>query len=138
MKRLRLLSLVSILFLVNIQIVSAQYVFTAEPFTDELDDGLDFSAAFDGGVIVPLVMPMDTVAVTFTVDKPLDGGTPVLIVSSETTAPPLPHMSYTWEYVIDVDNDPTTGVTEPSSFYNGLGAEYDIGVEVFLGEIAST
>ena len=44
MKRLRLLSLVSILFLVNIQIVSAQYVFTAEPFTDELDDGLDFSA----------------------------------------------------------------------------------------------
>jgi hypothetical protein len=81
---------------------------------------------------------MDTVAVTFTVDKPLDGGTPILIVSSETTASPLPHMSYTWEYVIDVDNDPTTGVSDPSSFYNGLGAEYDIGVEIFLGEIAST
>ncbi|MHA2393235.1 MAG: PKD domain-containing protein, partial [Promethearchaeota archaeon] len=138
MRRLQVYILVILFCLSSIQIVLAQPIFTAESFTDELDDAYDFNSVFNEGVFNPLVMPLDIITVSFTVNEPSDGSSPIIGISSETIAPPLPHMSYTWEYVIDVDKDPTTGVSEPSSFYNGLGAEYDIGVEVTEGEISST
>ena len=111
--------------------------FESAPYTDELGDGVDFNMCFYMDTIVPMPMPMDVESVTVTPAEELDTGDVTLNVEVKLNAPPLPYQSYTIEIGIDVDMDPTTGASSPGCFYNGLGVDYDVGVEVSEGSVAS-
>ncbi|MCK4703637.1 PKD domain-containing protein, partial [Candidatus Bathyarchaeota archaeon] len=108
------------------------------PYTDELGDGVDFNMCFYTDTIAPMPIPMDVESVTLVPAEELDSsGDVTLNVEVKLNAPPLPHQSYTIEIGIDVDMDPTTGASSPGCFYNGLGVDYDVGVEVSEGSVAS-
>lgn len=111
--------------------------FESMPYTDELGDGVDFNMCFIMDTIAPMPIPMDVASVTLTPAEELDAGDVTLNVEVKLNAPPLPHQSYTIEIGIDVDMDPTTGASSPGCFYNGLGVDYDVGVEVSEGSVAS-
>jgi len=111
--------------------------FESMPYTDELGDGVDFNMCFIMDTIAPMPIPMDVESVTLTPAEELDAGDVTLNVEVKLNAPPLPHQSYTIEIGIDVDMDPTTGASSPGCFYNGLGVDYDVGVEVSEGSVAS-
>jgi len=111
--------------------------FESAPYTDELGDGVDFNLCFTMDTIAPMPMPMDVESVTLVPAEELDAGDVTLNVEVKLNAPPLPHQSYTIEIGIDADMDPTTGASSPGCFYNGLGVDYDVGVEVSEGSVAS-
>ncbi|MCK4437750.1 PKD domain-containing protein, partial [Candidatus Bathyarchaeota archaeon] len=111
--------------------------FESMPYTDELGDGVDFNMCFYTDTIAPMPIPMDVESVTLTPAEELDAGDVTLNVEVKLNGPPLPHQSYTIEIGIDVDMDPTTGASSPGCFYNGLGVDYDVGVEVSEGSVAS-
>ena len=113
------------------------YSFESEPYTDELGDGVDFNMCFVMDTIVPMPISMDVESVALVPAEELDAGDVTLNVEVHLNAPPLPHQSYTIEIGIDVDMDPTTGASSPGCFYNGLGVDYDVGVEVSEGAVAS-
>ena len=111
--------------------------FESAPYTDELGDGVDFNMCFIMDTIVPMPIPMDVESVTLVPSEELESGDVTINVEVQLNAPPLPHQVYTIEIGIDVDSDPTTGASSPGSFYNGLGVDYDVGVEVTEGSVAS-
>jgi PKD repeat protein len=111
--------------------------FESMPYSDELGDGVDFNLCFIMDTIAPMPIPMDVESVTLVPAEELDSGDVTLNVEVQLNAPPLPHQSYTIEIGIDVDMDPTTGASSPGCFYNGLGVDYDVGVEVSEGSVAS-
>jgi hypothetical protein len=111
--------------------------FDSTPYTDELGDGVDFDMCFIMDAIAPMPIPMDVESVTLVPAEELDAGDVTLNVEIQLNAPPLPHQSYTIEIGIDVDMDPTTGASSPGCFYNGLGVDYDVGVAVSEGSVAS-
>jgi|GEM_PF-5659201 len=62
----------------------------------------------------------------------------VTISVNVTMASDLPaDASFTLEIALDADLDLTTGKSSPSCFYNGIGADWDVGVEVMGGEVTS-
>jgi PKD repeat protein len=134
MKNYKLVILVSILFLFNIQLVSG-VVLNAEDSIDETDDGILFEPLFNEEQRIPIIMPIDILSITFSLDE--TALEDYLLVSMSTVTPPLPHLEYSLEIVFDLDSDPSTGISEPYGFYNGLGADLDVGVEVTQGEISS-
>ena len=138
MKGRILFLLTALLILSGVHPVIGEAVFESKPYTDDEGDGVDFFACFEGGSLVPIPMEMDVTSVEFISFEILEDSSLHLLIDAKTIAPPLPHMTYTWEFVFDVDNDPSTGVNTPDCFYNGLGAEYDVGVEVVMGSIVST
>ena len=113
------------------------YSFESAPYTDELGDGVDFNMCFTMDTIVPMPIPMDVESVTLFPSEEVEPGDVTINVEVQLNAPPLPHQVYTIEIGIDVDSDPATGASSPGSFYNGLGVDYDVGVEVAEGSVAS-
>ncbi|MCW4049861.1 MAG: PKD domain-containing protein [Candidatus Bathyarchaeota archaeon] len=136
-KRFLPLILVSLLLITGLPVALSEPVFESDSYADDVSDGVDFNTCFTGNMLVPTPMSMDVVTVTFTMAETLDAQ-PILVISSTLASPPLPHESYTFEYGFDIDNDPNTGANESECFYNGLGVDYDIGLEVFMGSIEYT
>ena len=136
--RVRFLGLFIILLISGVLPAFADVEFQSEPYTDEDGDSVDFYACFEGELLVPLPMEMDLATVKIGLTEVLDEGNPFLTIDATTMAPQLPHMTYTMEFVFDVDNDPSTGANTSDCFYNGLGADYDVGIEVVTGTIIST
>ena len=120
----------------GLTVALAAHSFESTPYTDELGDGLDFDMCFNMDTIVPMPISMDveTVAVT---SSEAPSGDVTLSFHVTLAEPPLPHQSYTIEVCVDVDRDPSTGASTPACFYNGQGADYDIGVEVQEGAVES-
>lgn len=114
----------------------AAHGFESTPYSDELGDGVDFYMCFNMDAIAPLPISMDVVAVAVTSSE-AESGDASLSFQVTLAEPPLPHQSYTVEVCVDVDRDPSTGAAAPACFYNGLGADVDIGVEVQEGDIES-
>jgi len=138
MKR-RLLPLLVVLTVLTAVLPSAwgAHSFESAPYTDELGDGVDFNMCFTMDTIVPMPIPMDVESVTLVPSEELEPGDVTINVEVQLNAPPLPHQVYTIEIGIDVDSDAATGASSPGSFYNGLGVDYDVGVEVAEGSVAS-
>jgi PKD repeat protein len=115
-------------------------VFVSDDFPEGLQDSVDFNACFYEGTIVPTAAIIDIVNVI--VESPeaaslssLDDAVVVFIVEMQM----LPSdQSFSIEIVLDIDSDVTTGMSEPGCFFNGLGADYDVGVEVHSGAVASS
>ena len=137
--KLRLLPFLVVLTFLTAGLSSAwgAHSFESAPYTDELGDGVDFNMCFIMDTIVPMPMSMDVESVTLVSSEELDAGEVTLNVEVKLNPPPLPHQSYTIEIGVDVDMDPTTGASSPGCFYNGLGVDYDVGVEVSEGSVAS-
>jgi hypothetical protein len=137
--RTKVLSIMIIIFFVslNFQSVIAEPVLEVEPYTDELSDGVDFNECLNNDNIIPKPITLDVDGVTFGVDESQDDA-PILRISATMVEPVLPDASYTWEFAFDVDKDPSTGISEPLCFYNGLGVEFDVGVQVSMGLIVSS
>ncbi len=112
--------------IISVPFIKASAIFESEPVADSVDDGLDFNQCFYGEVLQSTLLPIDIVGVSL--DSPEEGK--LLTVEVTLTAPLLPHQSYTIEIGVDTDMDPTTGASSPLCFYNGLGVDYDVGVEV--------
>ena len=127
-----------IILLISVHPVFAEVVFQSEPYVDEVSDSVDFFACFEGGMFVSLPMEIDLTTVKFGSAELLDEGNPLLTIDATTITPLLPHMTYTLEFIFDTDNDQSTGANTPNCFYNGLGADYDVGVEVVTSSITST
>jgi len=106
------------------------------PYSDELGDGVDFNLCFTMDTIAPMPITMDVEAVAVTSSE-TESGEVTLSFHVTLTEPPLPHQSYTIEICVDVDRDPSTGASTPICFFNGQGADYDIGVEVQEGVVKS-
>ena len=136
--RVRFLGLFIILLISGVHPAFADVVFQSETYPDDEGDSVDFFSCFEGDILVPLPMEMDLATVKLSSTEILDEENPLLIIDATTMAPQLPHMTYTMKFVFDVDNDPSTGANTPDCFYNGLGADYDLGVEVVTGSIIST
>ncbi len=129
-------------FLVVLTILAAglssawgDHSFESMPYSDELEDGVDFNMCFTMDTIVPMPVSMDVATVAVTSSE--EAGEAVLSFHVTLAEPPLPHQSYTIEICVDVDRDPSTGEATPACFFNGQGADYDIGVEVQEGVVES-
>ena len=134
---------VSILFFVvlcfvKVPVVMGGHVFNSVLFTDEIGDGVDFAACFEGETIIPMPLPMEIESIEVNPVEDMSTGDVILLFEVSLLPAPLPHMSYTVEITLDVDDDQTTGASSPSCFYNGGGADYDFGVQVIDGSIEST
>jgi len=110
--------------------------FESMPYSDELGDGVDFNLCFTMDTIAPMPITMDVEAVAVTSSETKSGEV-TLSFHVTLAEPPLPHQSYTIEICVDVDRDPSTGASTPTCFFNGQGADYDIGVEVQEGAVKS-
>ncbi len=113
----------------------AAHSFESMPYSDELGDGLDFDMCFNMETIAPMPVSMDVEAVAVTSSD--DSGEATISFHVTLAEPPLPHQTYTIEVCVDVDSDPSTGPSTHACFYNGQGADIDIGVEVQAGAVES-
>ena len=138
MKR-RILPFLVVLTVLNFGILLARgaHSFESVPYIDEMGDGVDFNNCFYMDTIIPMPISIDVESVTLTTSEELSTGDVTLNVEVKLNSAPLPHQSYTIEVGIDVDMDSSTGVSSPGSFYNGLGIDYDVGVEVSEGSVVS-
>jgi hypothetical protein len=126
-------------FFLNPLHVYAGHIFESQPVEDGAGDTFNFEKCFNEGVLEPQPMELDIRGVEAVASEASDGSGGVEIALEVTlNMPPLPHMSYTIELGLDVDGDPTTGSSQPTAFYGGLGVDYDVGVEVLTGVVAST
>jgi PKD repeat protein len=124
---------------INVYAVHA-LVFVSDDISEGLQDSVDFNACFYEGTIVPTAAIIDVVNVF--VESPdveslssLDDAVVVFMVELQM----LPSdQSFSIEIALDIDSDVSTGMSEPNCFFNGLGADYDVGVEVHLGAVASS
>jgi hypothetical protein len=123
----------------GIVFANAAHMFESEQYIDEQGDGVNFNECFYGDIVVPMPIPMDIESITLTSGIMLDGSEDAYLrVEISLVVPTLPHQSYSVEIGIDIDRDPTTGANEPFCFYNGLGVDYDFGLEVVEGKVVST
>jgi PKD repeat protein len=113
----------------------AAHSFESMPYSDELGDGLGFDMCFNMETIAPMPVSMDVEAVAVTSSE--DSGEATISFHVTLAEPPLPHQTYTIEVCVDVDRDPSTGPSTHACFYNGQGADIDIGVEVQAGAVES-
>jgi hypothetical protein len=116
----------------------AGYVFDSQALEDDSGDTFNFERLLNEGVLEPQPTELDVQKVELVADA--HPGSSLVELSLEVTliAPPLPHMSYTVEFGLDTDSDPSTGASEPAAYYNGLGVDLDIGLAVEAGVVAST
>jgi hypothetical protein len=131
-------TLLLFIFLFNPLPVFAGHFFESNSVEDDPGDTFNFERCFNEGVLEPQSMELDIRKVNVFPDEELGMGDVEMFVEIKLNVPPLPHMSYTLEFGLDVDRDSTTGVSEPAAFYNGLGVDYDVGIEVLMGVVAST
>jgi len=110
-------------------------IFDSRVVEDDAGDTFNFDMCFYEGVLVPQPMELNVAKVEVTAIS-LD---PVELALGVTlSAPPLPHMSYTLEFGLDVDQDPSTGASLPVAYYNGLGVDFKMGMVVEPGGASST
>ncbi|MFH2111639.1 MAG: PKD domain-containing protein [Candidatus Bathyarchaeota archaeon] len=132
-------ALLLFIILLNPLPVYAGHFFESNQVEDDSGDTYNFERCFNEGILEPQPMELDIQRVEAVAVETLDGsGADEIYVEITLNMPPLPHMSYTIEFGLDVDRDPTTGASQPAAFYSGLGVDYDVGVEVLTGVIAST
>lgn len=100
-------------------------------------DGYSFSACFTRGVLEPAVVSLDVMEVELT----SEGSPPPLgqkLTLSVKMASDISDGSFTLVAAFDTDMNPNTGASEPVCYYNGLGADVDVGVEVVDGTPVSS
>ena len=116
----------------------AGHVFDSQAVEDETGDTFNYEMCFNEGVLEPQPMELDVTNAELVATEYSDSGLVELTLEVTLAAPPLPHMSYTVEFGLDTDSDPSTGASEPAAFYNGLGVDVDVGMEVEAGGAKST
>lgn len=136
--RLGVAALLLFILILNQAPVYAGHFFESQAVEDDSGDTFNFDRCFNDGVLEPQPMELDVQKVELVLSEHSGSGLVEMSLEVTLNAPPLPHMSYTVEFGLDTDSDPSTGASEPAAFYNGLGVDFDIGLEVQAGSIAST
>lgn len=116
----------------------AGHVFESQTVEDDAGDTYNFERCFYEGVLEPQPMELDVQKVELVASEHPASGLVELSLEVTLNTPPLPHISYTVEFGLDTDSDLSTGASEPAAFYNGLGVDIDVGLEVEVGGVAST
>ncbi|HUV34324.1 MAG TPA: PKD domain-containing protein [Candidatus Desulfaltia sp.] len=126
------------IILLNPLPVYAGHFFESNHVEDDSGDTLNFERCFYEGKLEFSPMEMDIKKVDVFAVEDLGTGDVRLFLDVTLNKPPLPYMSYTIEFGLDVDRDPTTGASQPAVYYGGMGVDYDVGVEVYVGTVTST
>ena len=125
------------IILLNPYSVYAGHFFESNQVEDDSGDSLNFNRCFYDGVLEFSPMELDIKKVDVIALEDMETGDVKLFLDVTLIRPPLPHLSYTIEFGIDLDRDPTTGASQPAMYFSGLGIDYDVGVEVQIGAVSS-
>jgi PKD repeat protein len=136
--RRRLSTVLMVLMLCSLSSISAHgEVVSTVTMEDQVDplDGLDF-ALLQEGIIAPMEMldfNIESLVVTVTDD-------PVMMVYVDVSfaSEMPPDSSFSFVIYLDTDLDQSTGANTPVSYYNGLGADYNLGFITENGIITLT
>lgn len=126
------------IILLNSYPVYAGHFFKSNHVKDDSGDSLNFNKCFYDGVLEFSPMELDIKSVAVIALENTKTGDVNLFLDVTMFRPPLPHQSYTIEFGLDIDRDSTTGASQPVVYFSGLGIDYEVGVEVQVGAVAST
>ena len=138
MARLGVTALLIFTLLLGYTPAQAGVFFDSFPVEDDTGDTLNFERCFNEGVLEPMPMELDVVKAEVVAMWSPEPELLELTLEVTLAVPPLPHMSYTIEFGLDTDSDPTTGASQPVAFYNGLGVDLDIGMEFQAGGVVES
>ncbi len=136
--KLATVPVIMFILLLNPVHLYAGHVLEPQTVVDDAGDSFNFERCISDGVLVPFPMELNVLKVELVSEEFADLSGVDVAVEVTLNMPPLPHMSYTVEVGLDTDSDPTTGASIPTVFYNGLGVDYNLGLEVNMGEVVST